>query len=174
MTPDIRQYLEERILILDGAMGSMIQQYKLSEDDVRGKLFLGHHKDLKNFSDVLCLTHADKITAIHEQYLEAGADIIVAHMGLTTSGTIGAKTALTLADCAPKVGEILDAARSVRPDVIVLCHGGPIAMPEDAQFMMNAVPAINGFYGASSMERLPTEIALTEQVRKFTAIRRDG
>jgi len=76
MTPDIRQYLEERILILDGAMGSMIQQYKLSEDDVRGKLFLGHHKDLKNFSDVLCLTHADKITAIHEQYLEAGADII--------------------------------------------------------------------------------------------------
>jgi 5-methyltetrahydrofolate--homocysteine methyltransferase len=76
MTPDIRQYLEERILILDGAMGSMIQQYKLSEDDVRGKLFLGHHKDLKNFSDVLCLTHPDKITAIHEQYLEAGADII--------------------------------------------------------------------------------------------------
>ncbi len=76
MTPDIRQYLEERILILDGAMGSMIQQYKLSEDDVRGKLFLGHHKDLKNFSDVLCLTHPDKITSIHEQYLEAGADII--------------------------------------------------------------------------------------------------
>ena len=103
---------------------------------------------------------------------QAGADIIVAHMGLTTSGTIGASTALTLKECVPRIAEITDAARSVRSDVIVLCHGGPIAMPEDAQVMMDRVPAINGFYGASSMERLPTEIALTAQVRKFTAIRR--
>lgn len=103
---------------------------------------------------------------------QAGADIIVAHMGLTTSGTIGASTALTLEECVPKVAAITAAARSIREDVIVLCHGGPIAMPEDAQVMMDRVPAINGFYGASSMERLPTEIALTEQVRKFTALRR--
>jgi predicted TIM-barrel enzyme len=102
---------------------------------------------------------------------KAGADIIVAHMGLTTSGTIGASTALTLEQCVPRIAEMTQAAREVNEDVIVLCHGGPIAMPEDARFMMNAVPAINGFYGASSMERLPTEIALTEQVRKFTAIR---
>ena len=103
---------------------------------------------------------------------KAGADIIVAHMGLTTSGTIGASTALTLEQCVPRVAEMTDAARSVRDDVIVLCHGGPIAMPDDAQFMMDHVPTINGFYGASSMERLPTEIALTDQVRKFTSLRR--
>ena len=103
---------------------------------------------------------------------KAGADIIVAHMGLTTSGTIGATTALTLQECVSKVADITAAARSVRNDIIVLCHGGPIAMPHDAQFMMDRVPAINGFYGASSMERLPTEIALTAQVRNFTAIRR--
>ena len=102
----------------------------------------------------------------------AGADIIVAHMGLTTSGTIGARTALTLEECVPRVTYIVDAAVSVRSDVFVLCHGGPIAMPEDAQFMLQRIPRLNGFYGASSMERLPTEIALTEQVRRFAAIQR--
>lgn len=103
---------------------------------------------------------------------EAGADIIVAHMGLTTSGTIGATTALTLEESVAKVASIARAARAVRDEVIVLCHGGPIAMPDDAQFMMDRVPEIHGFYGASSMERLPTEIALTAQVRNFTRIRR--
>lgn len=102
----------------------------------------------------------------------AGGDIIVAHMGLTTSGTIGAQTALTLEGCVPRVGEILDAARAVRKDVIVLCHGGPIAMPDDARFMLRELPGLDGFYGASSMERLPTEIALTAQVKSFTEIRR--
>jgi predicted TIM-barrel enzyme len=103
---------------------------------------------------------------------EVGADIIVAHMGLTTSGTIGAETALSLADCVPRVAAIAEAARRVRRDVIVLCHGGPIAMPEDAEVMLRQVKIIDGFYGASSMERLPTEIALTAQVKKFTEIRR--
>jgi len=109
-----------------------------------------------------------------ERLTQAGADIIVAHMGLTTSGTIGAQTALSLADCVPRVQEIMTAARSVRGDVLVLCHGGPIAMPEDAQYMLQQLPELDGFYGASSMERLPTEVALTEQVRKFTAISRGG
>ncbi len=103
---------------------------------------------------------------------DAGADIIVAHMGLTTSGTIGAKTALTLEDSVLKVSEIADAARKVRDDVIVLCHGGPIAMPEDAKFVLDRLESVDGFYGASSMERLPTEIALTAQVQKFTQLRR--
>jgi predicted TIM-barrel enzyme len=103
---------------------------------------------------------------------QAGGDIIVAHMGLTTSGTIGAQTALTLEGCVPRVGEILDAARAVRKDVIVLCHGGPIAMPDDARFMLRELPGLDGFYGASSMERLPTEIALTAQVKSFIDIRR--
>ena len=102
----------------------------------------------------------------------AGADIIVAHMGLTTNGSIGAKTALSLDDCVVRVNEIAEAARKVREDVIVLCHGGPIAMPDDAQYILDHVKAIDGFYGASSMERLPTEIALTEQVKRFTEIRR--
>ncbi len=103
---------------------------------------------------------------------QAGADIIVAHMGLTTSGSIGAKTALSLVECVPRVQAIADAAKSTRSNVLVLCHGGPIAMPEDAQFVLDRVHGIDGFYGASSMERLPTEIALTDQVRRFTDIRR--
>jgi predicted TIM-barrel enzyme len=102
----------------------------------------------------------------------AGADIIVAHMGLTTSGSIGAQTALTLEECVPRVSDIVEAAVSVRSNVFVLCHGGPIAMPEDAQFMLKRIPRLDGFYGASSMERLPTEIALTEQVRRFAAMQR--
>ncbi|OYP29380.1 phosphoenolpyruvate hydrolase family protein [Rhodopirellula sp. MGV] len=103
---------------------------------------------------------------------EAGADIVVAHMGLTTSGTIGAQTALTLQDSVSKVREIAEAAKSVREDVFVLCHGGPIAMPEDAEFVLRHVDSIEGFYGASSMERLPTEVALTDQVKRFAKIRR--
>jgi predicted TIM-barrel enzyme len=102
---------------------------------------------------------------------EAGADIIVPHMGLTTGGNIGAETALTLKDCVPLINDWAKAAKAVRPDVIVLCHGGPIATPEDAKFILENCPECNGFYGASSMERLPTEIALTETTRQFKAIR---
>ena len=104
---------------------------------------------------------------------EVGADIIVAHMGLTTSGTIGAQTARSLSESVELVGNIAEAARSVREDVLVLCHGGPIAMPDDAREVLTQVPAVDGFYGASSMERLPTEPAITEQVRRFTEIRID-
>ena len=103
---------------------------------------------------------------------EAGADIVVAHMGLTTGGAIGAATALTLADCVPRIDAIAAAARKVRRDVIMLCHGGPIAMPEDAQYILDHCDGIHGFYGASSMERLPTELALTEQTRRFKRIAR--
>jgi predicted TIM-barrel enzyme len=106
------------------------------------------------------------------QLTKAGADIIVAHMGLTTSGTIGADTALRLEDCVPRIAAIADAAREVRENVIILCHGGPIAMPEDATFILRQLPSVDGFYGASSMERLPTEIAMTERVKEFTNIKR--
>ena len=101
---------------------------------------------------------------------EAGADIIVCHMGLTTGGSIGAETALTLDDCVERIDAWADAARSVRPDVIVLCHGGPIATPDDATYVLQRCAAIHGFYGASSMERLPTELALTAQTQAFKAI----
>jgi len=108
-----------------------------------------------------------------EAMAKAGADIIVCHMGLTTGGSIGAETALTLADCVPRITAWAAAARAVRKDVIVLCHGGPISMPEDATYILKHCPHCHGFYGASSMERLPTEIALTEQTRKFKRIKRE-
>ena len=105
------------------------------------------------------------------QLTAAGADIIVAHMGLTTSGSIGAQTAKTLDDSVETIHAIVDAAKSQRDDVLLLCHGGPIAMPDDAQYIFDRVPDIDGFYGASSMERLPTEIALTDQVKKFGSLK---
>ena len=101
---------------------------------------------------------------------EAGADIIVAHMGLTTGGAIGAATAPTLADSVARIGAIAEAARGVRGDVLVICHGGPIATPEDAAHVLASCPGCHGFYGASSMERLPVEAALTEQTRRFKAL----
>lgn len=102
----------------------------------------------------------------------AGADIVVCHLGLTTGGAIGAGTALTLADCVPRINAWSAAARAVNPQVLVLCHGGPIATPEDAQWILARCPDCHGFYGASSMERLPTERALTETARRFTEITR--
>ncbi|MDL2210168.1 phosphoenolpyruvate hydrolase family protein [Desulfovibrio sp. OttesenSCG-928-O18] len=100
----------------------------------------------------------------------AGADILVAHMGLTTAGSIGAQTAKSLDDCVALIDEIAAAARSVRPDILMLCHGGPIAMPEDAQYILKKCKDIQGFYGASSMERLPTEVAIKAQVEAFGTI----
>jgi predicted TIM-barrel enzyme len=102
----------------------------------------------------------------------AGADVIVCHMGLTTGGAIGAETALTLKDCVAPIKSWAKVAMAVNPDVIVLCHGGPISMPEDATYILQHCPEVHGFYGASSMERLPTELALTEQTRKFKRITR--
>jgi predicted TIM-barrel enzyme len=102
----------------------------------------------------------------------AGADIVVAHLGLTTGGSIGAGTALKLADCVGPINAYAAAAKAVNKDVIVLCHGGPIATPEDASWILARCPDCHGFYGASSMERLPTEVALTETTRRFTEITR--
>jgi predicted TIM-barrel enzyme len=102
---------------------------------------------------------------------EAGADLIVAHMGLTTKGSIGAKTARTLDDAVREVTAIARAAKAVRGDVLVLCHGGPIAEPLDAQYVLDRAPAVDGFYGASSMERLPTELAISQQVRDFMGLK---
>lgn len=100
----------------------------------------------------------------------AGADILVPHMGLTTSGTIGAQTAMTLEESAKKVQELADAAKSVNPDILCLCHGGPIANPEDAQYILDNTEGIVGFYGASSIERFPTEVGIRKQAEDFKAI----
>ena len=109
-------------------------------------------------------------TAEAERMADAGADVVVAHMGLTTGGTIGAQTGKTLEDSVRDVQSIADAARAVRRDVLVLCHGGPIAMPGDAEYVLRRTRNVHGFYGASSMERLPVETAMTEQVRRFKSI----
>ncbi|EGO65486.1 phosphoenolpyruvate hydrolase family protein [Acetonema longum] len=100
----------------------------------------------------------------------AGADILVAHMGLTTKGSIGAKTALTLDDCVKKIQAIHDTAKAINPDILVICHGGPIAEPEDAAYVLSKTKGVIGFYGASSMERLPTERAIAAQVKAFKNI----
>ena len=102
---------------------------------------------------------------------EAGADIVVAHMGLTTKGAIGATTSLSLDESIDRVQAIGDAARAINSEVIVLCHGGPISMPEDAEYVLQRTEGIDGFYGASSMERLPVESAMIDHIRKFKQIR---
>jgi len=104
----------------------------------------------------------------------AGADVLVPHMGLTTKGRIGAQTAVTLDESVERVQAMHDAAKKVNPDVIVLCHGGPIAEPEDAQYVLARTHGVVGFFGASSMERLPTEVAITENMRRFKAIQFSG
>jgi predicted TIM-barrel enzyme len=104
----------------------------------------------------------------------AGADVLIPHMGLTTKGTIGAQSALTLAQAAQRVQALADAAKKVRPDILVLCHGGPISEPEDAEYILRHTEGIAGFFGASSIERLPTEIAITGCVKRFKEIRGRG
>ncbi len=130
--------------------------------------------------EVECIAAANRLGLLTTPYVfdpeqaremtRAGADILVAHMGLTTGGAIGAHTSTTLDDCVSRVTEIAQAGRSVRSDVLILCHGGPISMPADAQYILNRCP-IHGFYGASSMERLPTELAIKGQVTEFMQLK---
>jgi predicted TIM-barrel enzyme len=101
---------------------------------------------------------------------EAGADVLVPHMGLTTKGTIGAQTAKTLDECVVEIQAMRDAAVRLNPEITVLCHGGPLAEPEDAQYVLDRTEGIVGFFGASSMERLPTERAMTENMRRFKSM----
>jgi predicted TIM-barrel enzyme len=102
---------------------------------------------------------------------EAGADVLVAHAGLTTSGTIGAQSGRTMNETIEFVGRVVEAGRQAKPDMIVLCHGGPLAEPEDAAQVIQQVKGMDGFFGASSIERLPTEVAITEQVKKFKSLK---
>jgi predicted TIM-barrel enzyme len=102
---------------------------------------------------------------------DAGADLIVAHMGVTTGGSIGAKSSKTLDDCISRIQDIADAARGVNPDVLVICHGGPISEPPDAEYIISNCRGVDGFYGASSVERLPAERAIASQIEVFKRIR---
>jgi predicted TIM-barrel enzyme len=149
--------------LIDGEFRAGLEQtgmgYGLEVDMIR----LAHERDLLTSPYVF---DPDQATAM----AEAGADVLVPHMGLTTGGAIGAVSAKTLDQCVALIQAMHDAAKRVNPRILVLCHGGPIAEPEDAAYVLDHTEGIVGFYGASSMERLPTERALTDTVRRFKAL----
>lgn len=150
--------------LIDGLFRQNLEETGMGFDKEVEMIRIAHEKDLLTCPYVFNLEETKKMT-------EAGADILVPHMGLTTKGSIGATTALTLEESASLIQEIYDLAKSINPDIIVLCHGGPIAEPEDAEYIFENTSGISGFFGASSLERLPTEIAIQEQTEKFKKLR---
>ena len=153
--------------LMDGVFRANLEEtgmsYGLEVDMIR----MAHEKDMLTTPYVFCEEEAEAMA-------RAGADIVVCHLGLTTGGSIGAETALKLEDCPALVDAWAAAAMRVDPEIIVLVHGGPVSMPEDARYILNETRNCHGFYGASSMERLPTETALTEQTKAFKAVRIGG
>ena len=153
--------------LMDGVFRANLEEtgmsYGLEVDMIR----MAREKDMLTTPYVFCEQEAEAMA-------RAGADIVVCHLGLTTGGSIGAETALKLEDCPALVDAWAAAAMRVDPEIIVLVHGGPVSMPEDAQYILNETGNCHGFYGASSMERLPTETALTEQTKAFKAVRIGG
>jgi len=146
--------------LIDGTFRTNLEETNMGYDLEVEAIREAHKRDFLTTPYVFSAEDARKMT-------EAGADIIVTHMGLTTKGSIGAQTSKTLDDSVGLIQDWAAAAREVRKDVIVLCHGGPIAMPEDAQYVLERTKGIHGFYGASSMERLPTETAIKAQIEEF-------
>lgn len=152
--------------LIDGNFRMNLEETNMGYDKEVEMIRLAHEEDLLTTPYVFSEQDAVKMT-------NAGADILVIHLGLTTSGTIGAQTAKTLDQCVEEIRSIAAAAIQVRPDILILCHGGPIAEPEDAAYVLEKCPEIHGFYGASSMERLPTERAIREQTQRFVSLRRN-
>ena len=149
--------------LIDGVFRANLEETGMGYGPEIDMIRLAHEMDLLTSPYVFDTDQAREMAA-------AGADILVPHMGLTTSGTIGATTALTLEQAAVRVQELADAAKSVNPDILCLCHGGPIANPEDAQYILNHTEGIVGFYGASSIERFPTEVGIRKQTEDFKAV----
>jgi predicted TIM-barrel enzyme len=149
--------------LFDGRIRQNLEETGMSYDLEVEMIRLAHEKDLLTTPYVFDPQEAAKMA-------RAGADMLVAHMGLTTGGSIGAETALTLENCIARIDAIAESALDVRSDIIVLCHGGPIAEPADAAFVLGRARHCHGFYGASSMERLPAERAITSQTRDFKRI----
>ena len=149
--------------LIDGSFRANLEETGITYGQEVDMIALAHSKDMFTTPYVF---NEDNATAM----AKAGADIIVCHLGLTTGGSIGADTALTLEQCPALVDSWARAALKVNPNAIVLAHGGPVAQPEDADFILKNTEHCHGFYGASSMERLPTELALTDQTRRFKQI----
>ena len=152
--------------LIDGILRANLEETGMSYGQEVDLIRLARSKDMLTTPYVFNAGEAEAMA-------RAGADIIVCHLGLTTGGAIGSRTALRLADCPALVDAWAEAALKVNKDAIVIVHGGPVSMPADADFILKNTRNCHGFYGASSMERLPTEVALTEQTRKFKAIRFD-
>jgi predicted TIM-barrel enzyme len=151
--------------LIDGVFRQNLEETGMGYDLEVEMIKKAHDLDLLTTPYVFDEEQAKKMAA-------AGADIIVAHMGLTTKGTIGAKTALTLDDAVKKVQALCDAAKSVNPDIMVLCHGGPIAEPQDAQYVIARTHGVDGFFGASSIERFATEVGIKLQAEAFKNIQK--
>lgn len=149
--------------LIDGVFRQNLEETGMGYDLEVEMIKKAHELDLLTTPYVFDEEQAKKMAA-------AGADIIVAHMGLTTKGTIGAKTALTLDDAVIKVQALCNAAKSVNPDIMVLCHGGPIAEPQDAQYVIARTHGVDGFFGASSIERFATEVGIKQQAEAFKNI----
>ncbi len=149
--------------LFDGVFRQNLEETGMGYDLEVEMIRQAHELDLLTAPYVFSADDARKMAT-------AGADVLVPHMGLTTAGTIGAKTAITLDDAVIRVQEMHDTATSVNPAILVLCHGGPIASPDDATYVLARTRGVVGFFGASSMERLPTEIAMTENMQRFKAI----
>ena len=150
--------------LIDGTFRANLEETGMSYGMEVDMIRMAHDKDMLTTPYVF---NEDDATAM----AKAGADVIVCHLGLTTGGSIGAETALKLEDCPAIVDAWGGAALKVNPDAIVLVHGGPVSMPDDAKYVLDNTENCHGFYGASSMERLPTEVALTEQTKAFKALR---
>jgi len=150
--------------LIDGVFRQNLEETGMSYDLEVEMIRKAHELDMLTTPYVFDTEQAKKMA-------EAGADVLVAHMGLTTKGTIGAKTALTLDECVERIQAICDAGKSVNPDILVLCHGGPIALPEDATYVLQRTKGVVGFFGASSIERIPTEGAIKKQVEMFKSIK---
>lgn len=150
--------------LIDGQFRANLEETGMSYDLEVEMVRTAREMDLLTTPYVFNVEESKKMT-------EAGADILVAHMGLTTSGSIGASTGKTLDDCVKLIQEIRDVAVTINPDVLVLCHGGPIAAPEDAEYVLSRTKGIHGFYGASSMERLPVEEAITNITKSFKELK---
>jgi predicted TIM-barrel enzyme len=150
--------------LIDGTFRQNLEETGMSYDAEVAIMKTAREMDLLTTPYVFNVSEAKKMA-------EAGADILVAHMGLTTSGSIGATSGKSLDDCVKLIQEIRDAAVAIKNDVIVLCHGGPIAKPEDAEYVIGKTKGVHGFYGASSMERLPVEEAITGITKKFKGLK---
>lgn len=150
--------------LIDGQFRANLEETGMSYDLEVDMIRQAHSMDLLTTPYVFNVEESKKMAS-------AGADILVAHMGLTSSGSIGATSGKSLDDCVKLIQEIRDTAVAIKPDVIVLCHGGPIAAPDDAEYVLSRTKGIHGFYGASSMERLPVETAITDITKSFKGLK---